>query len=71
MSKVAALNKGTPTFSGVYAVYVDDPDAAQLAKRDFLMWHDGRWSYPHSDQNFRGVVHGWIGPLPGIMKGKF
>lgn len=58
-------NTGTPTKTGVYACVVDDSrDPNGLLTTDkFLIYYNG-WSYPGSDQKFRGTVYGWIGPLP-------
>lgn len=56
------IQEGTPSRTGLYVAYVNG-DVSIRAERKFLMWMD-RWSYPGSDQNFRGHVYGWIGPLP-------
>lgn len=57
---------GDPTETGVYAVRVDHPKTAGIVVDAFLFWHAGRWSYLNSDQQHRGDVHGWIGPLPRV-----
>jgi len=57
---------GDPTETGVYAVRVDHPKVDTLTVDAFLLWHEGKWFYLNSDQQHRGEVHGWIGPLPRI-----
>jgi hypothetical protein len=52
-----------PTEPGVYACRIPDPDCAPLLIDRFLLWYDGGWQYCGSDQRYRGVVIGWIGPL--------
>jgi hypothetical protein len=53
-----------PTETGVYACRVPHETMPDLFKEDiFLLWMKGRWSYPGSDQYYRGHVAGWIGPL--------
>lgn len=71
MDRVPALPllTGTPPRPGSYVAYVDD-DAVRLPglrKRILLTWSDDRWGYPCSDQNFRGIVHGFVGPLPPLV----
>jgi hypothetical protein len=51
-----------PTQTGVYACRVPMDDSV-LMEDKFLMWFEGRWSYPGSDQRYRGEVIGWVGPL--------
>lgn len=53
-----------PTKTGVYACRTPHPIAPNLTEDKFLMWFDGRWAHLGSDQNYRGEVFGWIGPLP-------
>lgn len=55
-----------PEKRGVYAVRIPILGGA-FYEDEFLVWIDGRWSYPGSDQNYRGNVHGWIGPLQRKM----
>ena len=57
---------GIPAAKGLYVAYVNDDCNMPTAKRILLMYVD-RWCYPLSDQNYRGHVYGWVGPLP-IMK---
>lgn len=64
--KVQYEEIGLPQVTGVYACRVDDPHGKRLVVDIFLMWFNGRWSFLSSDQNFRGEVHGWIGPLPRL-----
>lgn len=62
--------EGDPTFGGTYAcrVEIDRPTVRgrqTLLDDQFLFWDERakRWGYPGSDQWYRGVVLGWIGPL--------
>lgn len=55
------------TATGVYACRVPLNDIPGLYKDEFLMWYGARWSYLGSDQNYRGEVTGWIGPLQRRM----
>lgn len=52
-----------PTEVGVYACRVPDDMLPALRRDIFLMWFNGRWSHIGSDQRYRGMVIGWIGPL--------
>lgn len=58
-----------PTQTGVYACRVDHPDIPGFHTDTFLILHKGRWHYLGSDQRFRGVVHGWFGPIPRTRRG--
>lgn len=64
--KVQYEEIGLPQKAGVYACRADDPRGSGLVVDIFLTWFNGRWRYIHSDQYFRGEVHGWIGPLPRL-----
>jgi hypothetical protein len=55
--------ESVPSKAGVYACRVPDKQVSLLLDR-FLVWYQGSWYYPSSDQRFRGEVKGWIGPLP-------
>lgn len=55
-----------PIAYGVYAVRV--PSHGVFCKDEFLMWDGSRWFYPSSDARYRGVVIGWIGPLPRLNR---
>lgn len=55
-----------PIAYGVYAVRV--PSHGVFCKDEFLMWDGSRWFYLSSDQRYRGVVIGWIGPLPRLNR---
>ena len=65
---VILYNGGDPVETGVYACRVPSDRMPGLHDDKFLMWFEGRWSYPGSDQNYRGDVDGWIGPLQRRMK---
>lgn len=59
-----------PAEHGSYVAYVDNDMVPRFAARIFLSF-DGEWSYPLSDQRFRGRVHAWLGPLPALkMEGR-
>jgi hypothetical protein len=55
-----------PTERGVYACRVPH-ELPGLYKDEFLSWINGKWGYLGSDQNYRGEVIGWIGPLQRRM----
>ena len=59
--------EGNPTEVGVYACRVPSQHGRFLLDDKFLMWFSGEWSYPGSDQKYRGDVIGWIGPLQRRM----
>lgn len=65
MPEKVRYSGGNPTETGVYACRVpcDHPAAAGFCEDRFLMWINDRWGYLGSDQNYRGQVVGWIGPL--------
>jgi hypothetical protein len=65
---VVEYNTDDPIRTGVYACRVPSDRLPGLHEDKFLMWMDGRWSYPGSDQNYRGDVDGWVGPLQRRMK---
>lgn len=54
---------GNPRIDGMYVAYVEGI-IEPYTKRELLMWVYGVWSYPGSDQKYRGTIYGWIGPLP-------
>lgn len=66
MSVGIPIGAGKPGVHGLYVAYVNDEQLPNYAKRAFLMWHDGRWSYPGSDQFYRGHVYQWVGPFPAL-----
>jgi hypothetical protein len=66
LPKIQHGEGGTPPQPGLYVAYVDDNVPSGFAARRILMWHEGRWWYPHSDQFYRGCVYQWIGPLPAL-----
>jgi len=57
-----------PEKSGMYVVYHDEGHGIPFAAKELLMWIDGRWGYPSSDQFFRPVekIVGYIGPIPAL-----
>ena len=57
------IQTGKPTKIGTYIVY-GDAGNDQWPRMDLLVWHSNRWNRPGSDQLFRPIVYGWIGPLP-------
>lgn len=71
MSVVPYNTEGAPKETGVYACRIpDDELGSPFLKDKFLMWFDGKWSHIGSDQNYRGAVLGWIGPLQRKMKAR-
>jgi len=51
--------------NGVYVVYTqNDISSFDFADKILLVYVDGSWYYPKSDQKYRGVIYGCIGPLP-------
>lgn len=53
-----------PEANGVYACRVPKYGwDAPIAEDCFLLWLDNEWVYVGSNQRYRGVVLGWIGPL--------
>lgn len=60
------IQEGLPLLNGNYVAYIDDDFTPHIAKRIFLLWYDNYWSYPTSDQKFRGHIYGWIGPIPNL-----
>lgn len=60
--------KGTPNKTGVYAVRTPMDEAPDLLEDRFLLWFEGKWWYPRSDQRYRGEVMGFVGPLARRIK---
>jgi len=58
------IERGTPPKAGTYVVYELLAPGFPYPQKQLLLWHEGVWSYSGSDQNYRGEVLGWIGPLP-------
>lgn len=57
-----------PAEVGVYACRLPRDTLPGMYEDEFLMWYNGRWGYCGSDQRYRGVVSGWIGPLQRKMR---
>ena len=55
-----------PKKDGMYVAYVDPDVDVPFAQKKFLIWSKGQWGHCGSDQNFRGAVYGFIGPLPAL-----
>ena len=59
---------GVPTDVGVYACrvpkYPGEKGLEFYHEDIFLFWDGARWGYLSSDQNYRGPVPYWLGPLP-------
>jgi hypothetical protein len=62
-----SIEDGVPTLNGLYVAYTNYDYDSITAKRELLVCIDGKWGYPQSDQNYRGHVYGFIGPIP-IMR---
>ncbi len=56
--------KEAPDEPGLYLCYVNPAFKLPFAERVLLMWYDGVWTYPKSDQRFRDTVYECAGPLP-------
>ena len=52
----------SPDQNGCYVVYEDV--YAPYARKVFLTFYNGKWGYTGSDQQFRGTIIGYIGPMP-------
>lgn len=57
-----AYRTGDPQEKGVFACRVKLLPA-DLPEDKFLVRMDGKWWYQWSDQEYRGEVLGWVGPL--------
>ena len=57
-----------PATSGIYVAWVNDDIITIAAARKLLFWDRARnrWGHPGSDQNYRGHVYAWCGPLPVV-----
>ena len=52
----------TPKKNGMYIVFEDN--YTPFAKPIFLTFVNGEWSYPYSNQKYRGMIIGYFGPMP-------
>lgn len=57
-----AYSTTPPQKQGVYACRTKSAEGPLLEDK-FLLWINGRWTYPKSDQYFRGEVVASMGPL--------
>ncbi len=57
-----------PASDGLFVCYVDNPLLPEFTDRLILMRFKGEWTYPMSDQKYRGMIYGYLGPLPTIKK---
>lgn len=60
-----------PAYDGLYICYTDNDALPAFTDRKLLMKYQGEWTYPMSDQKFRGRIYGWVGPLPVLKKEHF
>jgi hypothetical protein len=60
-----------PASDGLFVCYVDNDMLPAFTERKMLMWFKGEWTYPMSDQGYRGKIYGYLGPLPIIKKAGF
>jgi hypothetical protein len=67
MKMICYNTENDPDERGVYACRVPH-EMPGLHQDKFLMWMDEKWWHLGSDQNYRGEVTGWIGPLQRKMK---
>lgn len=65
---IVTYNTGEPEEVGVYACRVP-MELPGLHTDIFLFWINGKWGYLGSDQNYRGTVVGWVGPLQRTRAG--
>lgn len=57
----------TPQHNGMYVCYTEDLPG-NLTDKILLTYINGKWSYPGSDQYYRGKIIAYLGPLPAIFK---
>lgn len=57
------IQTGRPEKEGTYVTYIDE-GVSSYPEKKLLIWDNIDWWYPCSDQFYRGIVYGWIGPLP-------
>lgn len=69
MSLLRYETEQDPSEAGVYACRVPMDAVPGFYEDKFLCWDALGWSYPASDQRYRGEVVGWIGPLQRRMSG--
>jgi len=64
------VQTGEPVEEGLYVTFVDAL-IEKNTQRILLLYVQGLWGYPGSDQLYRGKIYGWIGPLPLKTKKDF
>jgi len=67
---IIPINFGEPSEQGTYVAYARSAVPGST-ERLILVWFEGQWSYPLSDQIFRGDVIGHVGPLPPTMQNRW
>ncbi len=55
-----------PTEVGLYACRAQDVHGRRIALDMFLARLENKWWVPWSEEEFKGEVYGWIGPLPRL-----
>lgn len=58
------FSDGKPALNGDYVGLIQDRTQPEWVRPIILHWHDGRWYYPKSNNEFTAGVFGWLGPLP-------
>lgn len=61
----AVVTWESPVQTGLYLIFAD-PKVGIHTTRMLMLWINDRWCYPSSDQNYRGKVYGWLGPIPWV-----
>jgi len=62
------IQKGdSPSKNGVYICYTDDLPGVLTCKL-LLTYVDGYWTHTGSIEQYRGVIFGYLGPLPSMFK---
>lgn len=57
------IETGSPKKKGTYVLYINSGASSHPEKKLFI-WDGYVWVYPSSIQSYKGIVYGWIGPLP-------
>jgi hypothetical protein len=55
---------GKPQRNGEYVCNVQDRTQPEWTRPIILNWHDGKWYFPRSNNQYPSGVFGWTGPLP-------
>lgn len=58
------FSDGKPRCGGDYVCLIQDRTQPEWVRPIILNWHETRWYYPKSNNEFTSGVFGWLGPLP-------